>query len=122
MGLTVNGRLRVLGWVDDVPTLLRAADVVVTNAGGATSLEALATQTPVVMFQPIAAHGRANAEYMARAGLADLCASPGELTALVRLLRDDPAELARRRRASAVHCAGRTLTADIAPFPRPAGP
>lgn len=116
-----DGRLRVLGWVDDVPTLLRASDVVVTNAGGATSLEALATQTPVVMFQPIAAHGRANAEYMMRAGLADLCESPDQLTALTRLLRDDPAEIVRRRRAIAAHCAGRTLTADIAPFPQLAG-
>lgn len=116
-----DGRLWVLGWVDDVPTLLRASDVVVTNAGGATALEALATQTPVVMFQPIAAHGRANAEYMMRAGLADLCTSPEELTALTRRLRADPDELERRRWASALHCAGRSLTDDIAAFPQLAG-
>jgi len=37
-GLPPN-RLQALGWVQDMPTRIRAADVVVTNAGGATALE-----------------------------------------------------------------------------------
>ncbi|MCW3843723.1 hypothetical protein ONA70_26835, partial [Micromonospora yasonensis] len=53
------GRLLVRRWVDDMPTLLRAAHLLVTNAGGATALEAWATGTPVLMYRPIAAHGAA---------------------------------------------------------------
>nr|WP_208406307.1 glycosyltransferase [Amycolatopsis granulosa] len=83
-------RLRVLGWTDDMAGFTVAADVVVTNAGGATGLEALACARPVLMHRPIAAHGRANARLMAEAGLAMVCEADGELTAAVRQLIDTP--------------------------------
>ncbi|MEO3778429.1 wax ester/triacylglycerol synthase domain-containing protein [Micromonospora sp. B11E3] len=78
------GRLQVRHWVDDMPTLLRAASLVVTNAGGATALEAWATGTPIVMYRPIAAHGVANAALMSAAGLAETARSPQALVACVR--------------------------------------
>src|SRR5919106_3430837 len=84
-------RLVLLGWTDRMAEVTRAADVVVTNAGGATSLEALATGRPVLMFRPIAGHGRANAEAMARAGVAVLFPDGHDLGgALRRLLDDEP--------------------------------
>lgn len=76
-------RVTVLGWTEAMPDWTAAADVIVTNAGGATSLEALASARPVIMFEPIAAHGRANAELMHAAGLAELCATPAQLTRVV---------------------------------------
>lgn len=85
-----TGRLLALGWVSDMPEWMRAADVVVTNAGGATSLEALASGVPVVMFDPIAAHGRANAALMAASGLALLCPTGDDLTAAVADLVAEP--------------------------------
>ncbi len=77
-------RLLVRQWVDDMPTLLRAARLVVTNAGGATALEAWASGVPIVMYRPIAAHGVANASLMAAAGLAETARSPNALVACVR--------------------------------------
>jgi len=59
----------VFGWVDDMPTLMRAVDVVVENAGGLTCQEALACGVPVVTYRPIPGHGRANASVLARSGL-----------------------------------------------------
>ncbi|MEH1166921.1 wax ester/triacylglycerol synthase domain-containing protein [Micromonospora sp. CPCC 205539] len=86
------GRLVVRRWVDDMPTLLRAARLLVTNAGGATALEAWATDTPVVMYRPIAAHGAANAALMTAAGLAETAQDPAALVACVRTrLVDRPA-------------------------------
>jgi len=90
-------RLRVLGWTDDMPRWMTAADVVVGNAGGATGLEAMACGRPVIMFEPIAGHGRANARLMAEAGLAVLAETPAELTVIIGRLASDPhaaAELA----------------------------
>ncbi|TDC36556.1 DUF1298 domain-containing protein [Micromonospora sp. 15K316] len=85
------GRLVVRRWVDDMPTLLQAARLLVTNAGGATALEALATGTPIVMYRPIAAHGAANAALMAAAGLAETAHTPQTLVAGVRTrLRQPP--------------------------------
>lgn len=82
-------RVRVLGWVENMAELMTAADLVVTNAGGATALEALACGRAVVLHNPIAGHGRANAALLAEAGLVRVCSTPGELADLVRELADD---------------------------------
>ncbi|AVT29363.1 hypothetical protein C6361_07520 [Plantactinospora sp. BC1] len=82
-------RLMVLGWVDDMPALLRAADLLVTNAGGATALEAWATGTPMLMYRPIAAHGAANAALMTACGLTDTSQDLPDLLRRVRLAAQD---------------------------------
>jgi diacylglycerol O-acyltransferase / wax synthase len=108
------GRLCVLGWTDDMPGVLSAADVVVTNGGGGTALEAIATGHPVIMSDPIPGHGWANAEFMAMAGLALLAPGPAELTAIVRWLAGDPAAVAARARAALARAAERRLEDDLA--------
>jgi len=85
-----GGRLRALGWVDEMPALLQACDVVISNAGGATCLEALACGRAVLMYRPIAAHGKANARLMAEAGLAAICTGDRELVSAVRGLYGSP--------------------------------
>jgi WS/DGAT/MGAT family acyltransferase len=104
-------RLTVLGWTDRMPELTRAADVVVTNAGGATALESLASGRPVLMFRPIAGHGMANARSMAAAGVAVLCRTGGELATQVRRLLDEPAHR-RRLEAATGACTSRGSLAD----------
>ncbi|MER5637312.1 glycosyltransferase [Kitasatospora sp. NPDC002227] len=59
-----------LGWVADMPALLRTADVVVQNAGGLTSLEAMASGVPVVSYRCLPGHGVTNAAALHEAGLA----------------------------------------------------
>jgi UDP-N-acetylglucosamine:LPS N-acetylglucosamine transferase len=108
-GLTVRfggeRRVRVLGWVEDMAELMTAADLVVTNAGGATVLEALMCGRAVVLHNPIAGHGRANAALLAEAGLVRVCAKPGELTDLVREFAHDQRGL-RELESSARRYAG----------------
>jgi diacylglycerol O-acyltransferase / wax synthase len=113
-GLWPPGRLCVLGWSDDMPSVMTAADVVVTNGGGGTALEAVATGRLVVMFDPVPGHGRANAELMAAAGLALLASTPAELTAIIRLLADDPGAVAVRVQAALTRAAERRLEDDLA--------
>ncbi|MFC6016847.1 glycosyltransferase [Plantactinospora solaniradicis] len=88
----------VFGWVDDMPELLRAADVLVENAGGLTALEAMACGLPVATYRPIPGHGRANAGTMTRAGVATWVRRSADLgPTLVRLA--DGAEGQRQRAA-----------------------
>lgn len=110
-------RLVVLGWTADMATLTRAADVVVNNAGGATALEAVACGRLVLMFEPIAGHGRANAELMAQAGLATLCQQPADLVATLRELVREPARLAAAQRRALAHISALDLGAEIAALP-----
>lgn len=82
-----DDRLVVLGWVDDMPALLRAADLLITNAGGATALEAWATGTPMLMYRPIAAHGAANAALMTACGLTETYQNLPDLVRRIRATR-----------------------------------
>ena len=58
-----------LGWRDDLPALLAAADCVIQNAGGFTSLEAMAAGVPVITYRCLPGHGMSNAEALQEAGL-----------------------------------------------------
>jgi UDP-N-acetylglucosamine:LPS N-acetylglucosamine transferase len=87
-------RLVVLGWTEEVPTLVTAADVVLTTAGGMIATEALAAGRPVLFAKPVPGHGRAGAWMTAAAGLGLVCPRPADVTAALRRLRERPAELA----------------------------
>lgn len=80
-----------LGWRQDVPALLRLADVFVHNAGGMSFTESLVAGVPAVTFDCIAGHGRANGEALHRAGIAPLALTTGELVDAVRNQLSDPA-------------------------------
>jgi UDP:flavonoid glycosyltransferase YjiC (YdhE family) len=55
-------------------------DVVVHNAGGLSSVEALATGVPVVSYRCLPGHGTANAAQLNRSGLSAWPVSTGQLT------------------------------------------
>ena len=59
----------VIGWTDEMPTLMAASDAIVQNAGGLTTSEALAAGLPVLTYRCLPGHGRANAAVHARIGL-----------------------------------------------------
>ncbi len=62
--------IRIIGWTDEMPLLMAAADCLIQNAGGVTCLEAFAAGLPVVFFRPIPGHGVLNATLMEQAGVA----------------------------------------------------
>lgn len=82
-----------LGWRDDVPELMAAADVLVHNAGGLSLTEALTAGLPPVTFRPIPGHGIANSQILADAGLAPWPKDDAELVEAIRkqaIDRGDP--------------------------------
>jgi processive 1,2-diacylglycerol beta-glucosyltransferase len=70
-----------LGWREDMTALVAAAACVVQNAGGMTSLEALAAGTPTVTYRPIPGHGTANARALDAAGLVPWVSDQAQLEA-----------------------------------------
>ncbi|MFI0151380.1 MGDG synthase family glycosyltransferase [Streptomyces lydicus] len=67
--LRADGIEHVYGWVSDMPGLMHAADVLVQNAGGLTSLEAFGAGLPVASYRCIPGHGLTNAAALDEAGL-----------------------------------------------------
>ncbi len=88
---------RVIGWTDEMPSLMAACDVLVQNAGGLTCMEAFAVGLPVVTYLPIPGHGRQNGEQMERAGVAAYVRQPDELVPTL----DRVTSLAGRRQVTA---------------------
>lgn len=82
-------RVRALGWTDDMPGVCAAADVLVDNAGGMTSKQALAYGLPLVTFRALPGHGRRDVERLAGMGLTDAVTTvPDLLAATTRLVVD----------------------------------
>lgn len=77
--LNKAGTAIALGWIDDMPSLIQACDVVVQSGGGMTSLEALATGTPVITYRCLPGHGRTSAAALDMAGWAPWVKDQAEL-------------------------------------------
>ncbi len=81
--------LHVLGFVPDVRTLMAAADVLVTKAGGMTLAEALAAELPLILWGSLPGQEQRNERFAARQGIALVPRSRrGLALALERALRD----------------------------------
>lgn len=100
--LRADGVEHAHGWVEDMPGLMHAADVLVQNAGGLTSLEAFATGLPVAGYRCIPGHGLTNAAALDEAGVAVWIRDPADLKAVLCDLIDGPLGLQQREAALAL--------------------
>src|SRR5439155_11413625 len=108
-----EARLLPLGYAENMPELMTAGGVVVTNGGGVTNLEALASERPLVIFDPIAGHGKAGAALMEQVGLAAVCWSPQELVETIRRLASDRLAIERIHETERAYLDGKDLQRDI---------
>ena len=107
-----------LGWVDDMAALMRTCQVVVQNAGGLSSLEALSAGVPVLTYRCLPGHGRNNAAALEaahwvpwirrREGLAE-----GLRRAMAHQIRYEPAAAAPETVLADLMSAIRTDTAAV---------
>lgn len=115
--------IRALGWTRDVRAVYAAADLVVHNAGGLSSLEAFAAGIPVVGHACLPGHGRRNAQAMADAGMAALALDGPDLARLVGELAGTASGSAMAERAQTLFAADPIeVLRDVAKVPLPAPP
>jgi len=94
------GRVRSLGFTDQIDLLFEACDVVVGKAGGLTCSEALIKRAPLVVFRPTPGQEVRNAEQLEAAGAAFHADSLEAVeSAVQRLLTDDRASATMREAA-----------------------
>ncbi|MBI1976862.1 MAG: UDP-N-acetylglucosamine 2-epimerase [Candidatus Omnitrophica bacterium] len=66
--LTATAALKPLGYVNNVDELMAVSDCVITKSGGLTVSEALASDLPLIIIDPIPGQERKNCEIIVRGG------------------------------------------------------
>lgn len=54
--------IKIFGWTDEMPAFIKAADIVITKAGGATVMECIAAEKPMIITSVIPGQEQGNAE------------------------------------------------------------
>jgi processive 1,2-diacylglycerol beta-glucosyltransferase len=82
--------LHRIGWTDDVPSFMKAADVLISKPGGLTLTEAANCALPLVLYDPIPGPEEKNAMRLVECGAALLARDPKQAAEYaLALLRDD---------------------------------
>ena len=104
----------VYNYVDNLPALMRASDVVLCKAGGLIVTESLASGLPLILIHAIPGQETGNAQYVVENGAGDLVQNSLELVQSVAHLLLDGQRLLAERKATA-RSLGRPMAAfDIA--------
>ena len=77
---------RVFGFVNNMPEMMRASDVIVTKAGPGTISEALACELPIILNGYVPGQEEGNVDYVLQNDVGVLARDPVELIDAIRLL------------------------------------
>lgn len=87
----------IYGYVDFMPRLMAAADMIVTKAGPATITEACVAGLPLIISGAIPGQEEGNVEFVVRNDIGVYAPRPGQVAeTLAQWLREDPARLRER--------------------------
>ena len=96
---------RILGFSEEMPAVMRAADLIVTKAGPSTISEALACGLPLLISGSLRGQEEGNAEWVVESGAGLLTPTPQEVVEALKLLIPPPNEtlalMAQRARQAA---------------------
>lgn len=93
----------IYDFVENMPALMHAADLIICKAGGLIVTESLACSLPMILIEVIPGQETGNAEYVTALGAADLAETPvAVLEDLCHLLQNDRA-LLHKRAENAAH-------------------
>lgn len=100
----------IYNYVSDMPMFLRAADALITKAGGLISTEALAAGLPIILIDLLPGQETGNAEYIVKNNAGDMATTPVELLEVLFHWLDNGQQLMRERAANAARI-GKPLAA-----------
>ncbi len=91
---------KVMGYVDEMPSWMGAADLLVSKPGGMTSAEAMASSLPMVIYDPIPGQEERNSDQLLEKGVAIKCNEISILGYKVGQLLGDVGRLEQMRKAA----------------------
>ena len=93
--------VKIFGFVNFMPELMEAADLLVAKTGGATSVESLAKGLPLVIFQPIPGQETRNADYLRKRYASFSMEKPSQIADILRNIFEDPELLQQKKKVIA---------------------
>jgi processive 1,2-diacylglycerol beta-glucosyltransferase len=90
-------RFRVLGYTNDMPSLMRVATLFLGKPGGLTSAECMAARLPMVIIEPIPGQEERNSDHLLEEGAAIRCNQITTLAFKIDRLLAEPERLAQMR-------------------------
>jgi processive 1,2-diacylglycerol beta-glucosyltransferase len=111
--------VRILGWSEDMPVLMAAADCLIQNAGGMTCMEAIEMGLPIIIFDPIPGHGELNAHVMEIAGAVRRAHTAEELVTLLSSAARRETSLLAPHRELAAPAVSTVLESLVSSAPQP---
>ena len=91
---------KVMGYVDEMPSWMGAADLLISKPGGMTSAEAMASCLPMVIYDPIPGQEERNSDQLLEKGVAIKCNEISILGYKVAQLLTEPARMEQMKKAA----------------------
>lgn len=91
--------VKVFGFIDFMPELMEASDLMVAKSGGSTTAEALTKGVAMVVMAPIPGQETRNVKLLKIRDAAYFLNDPHEIHGIVRGILDDPSALQKKRDA-----------------------
>ena len=93
--------MKVLGFVNNIPELMGAADILVSKAGPGTIAEAFIAGLPILLYDAVPGQEEGNVNYVTNRGAGAWCPIfPSAVVKQLKLLLADPQRLSNMRQAS----------------------
>lgn len=89
--------VKIFGFVDFMPDLMYASDMLVGKTGGLTVIESMVTEVPLVIANPVFGPEQGNAEFLKRQGVAFSIEQPEEIAMVVTTILANPKLLETKR-------------------------
>lgn len=93
----VKNPARIFGFVENIPEIMAASDLIITKPGGLTTAEVLAMALPMVIVTPLPGQEDRNTEFLLNGGVAVRVRKPEFLADTVRQLLKNPLRLETMR-------------------------
>lgn len=96
--------IKVVGYSDEIESLMNASDVMVTKMGGLTTFEAMACHLPIIadVSSPMPQEAQTG-QFLTRTGTGIMLAQPDSIVSVVESLSNSPDQLADMRFAAGIH-------------------
>lgn len=105
---------KLYDFVNNVPTLMKASDFIISKAGGLVVTEALACGLPMLLIDAIPGQETGNADYVVQNGAGDLAFTPIEVLETVSHWLADGGRLLRDRAENAIQLGRPNAAYDVA--------